>query len=48
MSHSQHFDEWEEPSRKAKTKKVKQRRRDAKRRFFDDTAELDYQNSKWR
>ncbi|GGP54053.1 small highly charged protein [Shewanella algicola] len=53
MSHSFEFDEDDAPwgdniKGKPKSKKVKQRRRDTKRRYFDDNAEVEFAPVKWK
>ena len=53
MSHSFEFDEDDAPwgdniKGKPKSKKVKQRRRDTKRRYFDDNAEMEFAPAKWK
>lgn len=53
MAHTFEFDEDDAPwgdnfKGKAKSKKVKQRRKDSKRRYFDDSADLDFIQSKWK
>jgi hypothetical protein len=52
MSHSFEFDEDDAPwgdniKGKPKSKKVK-RRRDTKRRYFDDNAEMEFAPAKWK
>jgi hypothetical protein len=51
MSHSFEFDEDDAPwgdsiNGKPKSKKVKQRRRDTKRHYFDDNAEMEFAPAK--
>jgi hypothetical protein len=53
MSHKYEFDDDETPwgdniKEKQKTKRVKQRRRDNKRRFIDDNASMDFAPTKLR
>ncbi|MBB1269876.1 small highly charged protein [Shewanella sp. SR44-3] len=53
MSHTFEFDDDETPwsdtiKEKQKTKRVKQRRRDNKRRFVDDNAIMDFTPAKWK
>ena len=54
MAHTFEFDEddapWGESSKgKPKSKKVKQRRRDSKRRYFDDDAAMEFAPAvKWK
>ncbi|MCL1144323.1 small highly charged protein [Shewanella gaetbuli] len=53
MAHTFEFDEDDVPwgdnlKGKSKPKKVKQRRRDLKRRYFDDHAEVEFSPNKWR
>ncbi|MFT6978183.1 MAG: hypothetical protein ACJAZA_001902 [Shewanella psychromarinicola] len=55
MSHSFEFDEDDAPwgdnikgKGKPKSKKVKQRRRDTKRGYFDDNPEMELAPAKWK
>ncbi|AZQ09772.1 MULTISPECIES: small highly charged protein [Shewanella] len=53
MSHSYEFDDDDMPwgdhvKGKQKNKRVKQRRRDTKRRYFDENTEVEHIQSKWR
>ena len=53
MSHSYEFDDDEAPwgdnvKGKQKTKRVKQRRRDTKRRYSDEHTEVEFIQNKWK
>ncbi|MCE9685162.1 MULTISPECIES: small highly charged protein [Shewanella] len=53
MSHSYEFDDdtapWGDSVKgKQKTKRVKQRRRDTKRRYFDENTEVEFAQNKWK
>jgi len=53
MSHSYEFDDEESPwgehvKGKQKNKRVKQRRRDTKRRYSDEHTEVEFLQNKWK
>ena len=52
MSHSYEFDDddapWGDSVKGKKTKRVKQRRRDTKRRYSDEHTEVEFIQNKWK